>query len=887
MNLGEQWYLLRAQDDQLRSDLSKAEGTVQGSAARSGTAAGKAIGSGMATGAKAGTDQIVAGQGAATTKVGGLWGNLTGQLKQNWNGVALAAGGIGAAFAATQVIGFLGDAVTAASDLNETVAKSGEIFGQEAIPGLEKWAETGAQAFGQSKQQALDGAATFGVFGRSAGLAGKDLAGFSTEMVELASDMASFSNTSPEEAILAIGSALRGEAEPIRAYGVLLDDATLRQRAFEMGLIRTTKEALTPQQKVLAAQAEILAQTSIQQGDFARTSEGLANQQRILNAEWENAQAQLGQALLPVMQLVVGFVRDHIIPAFQDFGELLTNISDIVASVSSIWAKETLDMALNFGDMGDRVHAAADRTGVDFQTMKDAVREHMLATGQTVEQATAAIERELLGTEERLVASGAAWESYTNQTAAGVQAATDVVASGMPEIARLLGDDDGTIAAALDTTMGQMPLATQHAVEEMLAQAKLGPSGVSVVLRDGTEVVGKDAADLAAKLPDAMAAEKERAIDEMRQTLSGMVEVLSEDEVEKVVQEQTDAVAAEWSDAARQMALYAFLASADVRNGLASEDTGLRQDTIDRVNTVLEQLGVLVPAGETIGENVPTHLRDGFNRNMGLVETATKDAAAKAGYNLDFRTAADAQGYGGVVKYADGQRRAGTLAVSAAYAVKVQATRSLDAGTAPTTHGSNVSSRFGGGIASQYYAVQTKARNVAAAATSPLAAAGNSAYSWGSRLSANFNAGMASYYAAIKATSLSLGAAASVGLQLRSPAKEGALSDPGVDGGWGAKLVEMFGGGMRRAIPILREASLAAAAAAKLDPAVTVPTLSSASAARYVGLANAAGASAGHAGGGLSIGAIHLHLPSGWRGTDGEIRDISQRLAQEIRLRTA
>ena len=40
-------------------------------------------------------------------------------------------------------------------------------------------------------------------------------------------DLASFHNTSPEEAIEAIGSAFRGEAEPMRKYGVLLDDASL------------------------------------------------------------------------------------------------------------------------------------------------------------------------------------------------------------------------------------------------------------------------------------------------------------------------------------------------------------------------------------------------------------------------------------------------------------------------------------------------------------------------------------------------------------------------------------------------------------------------------------------------------------------------------------
>jgi len=149
-------------------------------------------------------------------------------------------------------VAYMKDAIGAASDMGETTSKIGVIFG-DAAGGVLKWAETADSALGQSKQQALDAAATFATFGKSAGLGGDDLNKFSTDFVGLASDLASFNNTTPEQAINAIGAALRGESEPLRAYGVLLDDASMRQKALELGLIKTTKEALTPQQKVLAA----------------------------------------------------------------------------------------------------------------------------------------------------------------------------------------------------------------------------------------------------------------------------------------------------------------------------------------------------------------------------------------------------------------------------------------------------------------------------------------------------------------------------------------------------------------------------------------------------------------------------------------------------------
>lgn len=224
-----------------------------------------------------------------------------------------------------------------ASDFNETLAKTGVLFGEENVDGLKAWAETGAASFGQSKQSALDAAATFAVFGKAAGLAGDDLTNFSKTQVELASDLASFHNTSPEEAINAISSALRGEAEPMRKYGVLLDDASLRQEALKMGLISTTKEALTPQQKALAANALILASTKDAQGDFARTSDGLANSQRALSAQWENMQILIGEKLLPVKMALVKFISEQLLPALMGMGDVFKTVSQFIVDHQEIF----------------------------------------------------------------------------------------------------------------------------------------------------------------------------------------------------------------------------------------------------------------------------------------------------------------------------------------------------------------------------------------------------------------------------------------------------------------------------------------------------------------------------------------------------------------------
>lgn len=129
----------------------------------------------------------------------------------------------------------------------------------------------------------------------------------------------------------------------------------MRQKALELGLISTTKEALTPQQKVLAAQALIYQQTSAAQGDFARTSGGLANQQRILEAQMTNLKATVGTALLPVwlsftaaandlaqtvLPPLVDFVQSSLVPVFQVIGITIQALYDVLMGNEPIgdWA---------------------------------------------------------------------------------------------------------------------------------------------------------------------------------------------------------------------------------------------------------------------------------------------------------------------------------------------------------------------------------------------------------------------------------------------------------------------------------------------------------------------------------------------------------------------
>jgi phage-related protein len=249
------------------------------------------------------------------------------------------------AFALDKVKDFVKGSIDAASDLNESISKSGVVFGDQQAKVL-KWASTSATAMGMSKQAAIEAAGTYGNLFVALGITGAKAEGMSTKLVGLAGDLASFNNVSPQEALDALRSGLTGETEPLKRFGVNMNDATLHAQALKMGLISNIKDALDPSVKAQAAYALILDQTKTAQGDFGRTSDGLANKQRIVAAQFEDVKAKIGTVLLPAMLAVEGFISSSLGPAFdwlsgvvRDFISGFTKGTDALGSAQTVFAR--------------------------------------------------------------------------------------------------------------------------------------------------------------------------------------------------------------------------------------------------------------------------------------------------------------------------------------------------------------------------------------------------------------------------------------------------------------------------------------------------------------------------------------------------------------------
>lgn len=236
----------------------------------------------------------------------GLGKRIFGGVLAGW----AAIGGINA------VIGFFTGAVSGASNLNETMSASKQIFGEGAAA-IDQWGTTAWRSVGLSKQAAVDAAVGFGNMFTQLGWTSAAAADLSTKTVQVAADLGSFRNLPTADVADRISAALRGEYDSLQVLIPNINAARVEKEALAMTGKALTAE-LTAQEKAAATLAIIERDGAAAMGDFARTSDGAANSAKIVSAQFADQQSVLGQQLLPVWTGFLGFLSTTVIPVFTD-----------------------------------------------------------------------------------------------------------------------------------------------------------------------------------------------------------------------------------------------------------------------------------------------------------------------------------------------------------------------------------------------------------------------------------------------------------------------------------------------------------------------------------------------------------------------------------------
>jgi len=206
-------------------------------------------------------------------------------------GILAAAGAI-----AGIVIG-LNKAIDAASNLQEANSKFSVVF-----KGVEKKAQDMRDelvaAYAMSTREASQFLSSVQDLLVPMGMNKNAAADMSGEVVKLAADLGSFNNLPTEQVMLDMQSALVGNFETMKKYGVILNETVIKNEAMNQGLW-DGKGMLDANTKAQIAFELITKSSTAAVGDMARTNMDYANVKKQVTAAVENAAAKIGNLLIP------------------------------------------------------------------------------------------------------------------------------------------------------------------------------------------------------------------------------------------------------------------------------------------------------------------------------------------------------------------------------------------------------------------------------------------------------------------------------------------------------------------------------------------------------------------------------------------------------------
>lgn len=240
-------------------------------------------------------------------------------------------------------------AVDFASHVEEAQAKSSVVFGAFTDDVRKSLTDFGKEV-GRSEFALEEMAASVQDTFVPMGFARGEAADLSVSLTKLATDVASFNNASDTETMKAFQSALVGNHETVRQFGIVITEAELKAELFEMGITKSMKQ-VTAAEKVQARYNLIMKGTTDAHGDAARTAESYANRVKAMEASTDRLRKALGDKLMPLFTALVIKATE----VADSFTEMLT-AGDIVSE------SQTIEQALaRIAQAEDKLIANADK----------------------------------------------------------------------------------------------------------------------------------------------------------------------------------------------------------------------------------------------------------------------------------------------------------------------------------------------------------------------------------------------------------------------------------------------------------------------------------------------------------------------------------------------
>lgn len=219
------------------------------------------------------------------------------------------------------------------ADLEDAVGATDQVFSRQS-QAMQEWAGSLKSYYGIAEGEALEYANMMGSMLQNIGqLSQEEAAKQSQTLITLAGDLTAMFGGTTKDAIRALTGALKGNNSMLDNYGMAINEATIKSKALEMGLIAESKE-LDLASKQAATLALIMEQTAAAQGQAAREADGASGTLRSLSAELKDIASDFGKILLPIITPLIAKLRDLV----KSFSEMSPATQKTIVTIAAFAA---------------------------------------------------------------------------------------------------------------------------------------------------------------------------------------------------------------------------------------------------------------------------------------------------------------------------------------------------------------------------------------------------------------------------------------------------------------------------------------------------------------------------------------------------------------------
>lgn len=244
----------------------------------------------------------------------------------------------------------IGNATKSMADYIETVnlfRTSLGAAGDEAM----KFVDRAESELGLDPEQLMHSISSFYNLADGLGIANDRAYLMAQNLTQLTGDLSSFANISQKAAEQKLMSGFSGQVKPLREYGIALDQASLQELAYSLGIEQRVK-TMTRAQKTELIYYQIMKSTQKMQGDLSRTLLSPANSLRVLQTEFKQLTRAVGSIFIPGMMRIVPVVR-----------AITKALTEAAKSIASFFGFEITDYYADLSDVGTLLDGVADDIG--------------------------------------------------------------------------------------------------------------------------------------------------------------------------------------------------------------------------------------------------------------------------------------------------------------------------------------------------------------------------------------------------------------------------------------------------------------------------------------------------------------------------------------------